>query len=133
MNPELSPEEKALIEREFVARQEGSARRRSFARGVFMVGIVAGLGAAALREFHIRSLVSPFLGVVWIISLAMYVGAGIFPGSFAKDLDLRWHLNPWQEALQHLSEERTQVEAIALLAGPPLARMLFSFLYFGFK
>ena len=133
MDRELSPEEKRLIEREFVARQEVAAKRRSFARRVFILGIAAGVCAAALREFHVRTLATPLLGIIWLISILVYVGVGVFPGSFAKDVDLRWHLNPWQEALRNLSEGRTQVEAIALLAGPILAQMFFSFLYLAFE
>jgi hypothetical protein len=133
VNPELTPEDKRLIEREFVARQEATAKRRSRMRVVFAVGISAGVAAAALREFRIPTLVSPFLWFVWLLSVAMYVGLGVFPGSLAKDMDPRWHLNPWQEALKNLSEGRTQIEAIALLAGPMLARLLFSFLHFGLK
>jgi hypothetical protein len=133
MDCELSPEEKRLIDREFVARQEVAARRRPFVRRVFTIGIVAGLGGAALHEFHVRTLMGPLLGLVWLICIVLYVGVGVFPGSFAKDLDPRWHLNPWQKALRNLSEGRKQVEAIALLAGPVLAHMLFYFLYFGFK
>jgi hypothetical protein len=133
MDRPLSPEEKRLVEREFVARQEAAARRRSFARRLFLIGLSAGLGAAALREFHVGTIATTLLRIVWVICILGYVGVGVFPASFSKDIDPRWHLNPWQEALQNLSEGRTQFEAIALLAGPLVARMLFSFLYLGFK
>ena len=56
MNRPLSPQEKQLIEREFVARQEAAAKRRSFARKVFLVGILAGVVAAALRAFRVGAL-----------------------------------------------------------------------------
>ncbi|HZP61456.1 MAG TPA: hypothetical protein VFB27_14125 [Opitutaceae bacterium] len=133
MQHQLTPEEKQLVEQEFVARQELAARRRSFARRVFVVGLATGLSAAALHEFHIPTLVSPLLGIVWLVCILIYVGMGVFPATFAKDMDLRWHLNPWQEALQHLSEGRTQAEAIALLAGPILGRMLFAFVYLALR
>jgi len=133
MQRQLTPEEKQLVEQEFVARQGLAARRRSFAHRVFIVGLAAGLSAAALREFHVLTLVSLVLGIIWLLCILIYVGIGVFPTTLAKDMDLRWHLNPWQEALQHLSEGRTQTEAIALLAGPLLGRMLFVFVYFAFK
>ena len=133
MNRQLSPQEKQLIEREFVARQEAAAKRRSLARKVFLVGILAGVGAAALREFRVDTILTPLLWIVWVICLLAYIGVGVFPSSFSKDMDPRWHLNPWQEALQNLSEGKTQLEAIALPAGPMVARMVFLFLYFGFK
>ena len=133
MDHELTPEERDLIEREFIARQDLAARRRSFARHVFIVGLSAGLFSAALGEFHVSPLGSSLLYFAWFISVVVYVGLGVFPGSFGKDMDPSWHLNPWAEALQHLSEGRTQVEAVALMAGPYLGRMLFTFLYFGLK
>jgi hypothetical protein len=133
MDRQLSPAEKRLVEREFVARQEAAGRRRSLARRLFLIGLSAGLGAAALREFHVGTIVTALLEIVWVICTVAYVGVGVFPASFSKDIDPRWHLNPWQAALRNLSEGRTQFEAIALLAGPLVAQMLFSFLYFGFK
>jgi len=133
MDRDLTNEEKLLVEREFEARQAVAIRRRSFAHSVFIVGTVAGVGYAALLEFRVGTVASPILGILWLVCILIYVGLRVFPRSLAEDMDPRWHLNPWRSALQNLSEGRTQVEAIALLAGPPLARMLFSFLYFGLK
>lgn len=128
-----TPKERRIVEREFEARQEVAAKRRRFACGVAIVGLVAGVVAAALREFHVHTAFSLLLLFIWLICIVTYVGVGVLPGSFSKDMDPRWHLNPWQEALGNLSQGKTQTEAIALLAGPVLARMLFSFLYFGLK
>jgi len=133
MERKLSPDEKRLIEREFDARQEVSAKRRTMAFWVFIVGILAGVGSMGLREFHVRTMLSPLLAILWVACLLAYLGGSFLPGTFTKDVDLRWHSNPWQETLENLSQGRTQVEAIALLAGPFLARVLFSFLYIGFK
>lgn len=133
MERELSPQEKALVERELVARHEIAERRRAFAHRVFTVGIAAGLLYAALRAFHFQTLISPLSALAWLICVVTYVGLGAFPSSFAKDMDLRWHLNPWQEALAHLGEGRTHIGAIALLAAPFLGRIVFSVIYLGFK
>lgn len=129
----LSPEEKHLIERKFVAEQERVAKRRARARAALVIGLVAGIGVAALREFRVHTWALSFLGITYLACLLAYVGAGVFPTSLRKDLDPRWHLNPWREILLHLSEGRTQAEAIALLATPYLARGLFSLIYFSLK
>ena len=133
MARDLSTAEKRLIEREFVAREEESLRRRTLFRGVFLIGIISAVGSAALHEFRVRTLVSPALLIVWLVCVTAYVGAAIFPGSLAQDMDARWHMNPWQAALRNLSKGRTQAEAIALLVSPVAARLLFSFVYLGFK
>ena len=129
MARELSSQEKRLIEREFIARQDAASKRRSRYRAVFLIGIFAAVVGAALREFRVPTLITPLLGLIWLICIAAYVGLAAFPHSFAKDLDPRWHMNPWQSALSSLSEGKTQFEAIALLASPFLARGIFSLIY----
>jgi hypothetical protein len=133
MNRKLSAAEKRLIERDFVERHEAATRSRVFAHRVFIFGIIAGSGAAVLRGFRVYTPISPLLGIAWLICLSIYLGSRFLPATFSKDIDARWHLNPWQETLQKLSEGRTQVEAITLLAGPLLLRGVCSFIYFGFK
>ena len=133
MDRKLTRDEKWLIERELVARQELAEKRRSTARRVFLLGLSAGVASAGLGEFRVPTVIVPILGVIWLISILFYVGVGVLPGPLSKDMDPRWHLNPWQEALNSLSEGKTQFEAITLLAGPPIAQMLFSFVYFAVK
>ena len=133
MARELTLEEKALIEREFVAKQEAACRRRRFARSVFAVGITAGILAAIFRGFDARGFVTSLLWLVWVVSLLIYVGGHLLPTSLSKDLDPSWHLNPWQDALANLSEGRTIREAIALLAGPKVILMCATFLYLSIK
>jgi hypothetical protein len=130
---ELSAEEKRLIEREFIARQEAAAKQRHFCRVVFIIGIGAGIVAAALRAFHVRTGFGRVFGLCWLVCAVIYLGAQIVPSTFAKDMDARWHLNPWQEALGSLSAGRTMAEAIALLTVPAIASLVFTFLYFGLK
>jgi hypothetical protein len=100
---------------------------------VFTIGLAAGLGTAVLRGFNVSTLISPMLGIAWLICLVTYVGSGVLPTTFSKDMDARCHLNPWKETLQNLSEGRTQIEAIALLTGPFLTKGICSFIYFAFK
>lgn len=132
MARELSSQEKRLIEREFVARQDAALKRRSRYRAVFVVGISAAVLSAALREFRVDTLITPILGLVWLVCIAAYVGLAAFPNSFGKDVDPRWHLNPWQAALSSLSEGKTPFEAISLLVTPFLARGIFSVIYLSF-
>ena len=75
----------------------------------------------------------PLLHLAWVVCVLIYVGGQILPLSFSKDIDPRWHLNPWKDALSNLSEGRTLVEAIALLAGPRLLGMVTSLAYWSFK
>lgn len=133
MARELTSQEKQLIEREFIARQDATFRRRARYRAIFVIGVLAATGGAALREFSVPTLVTPLLGLVWFVCVAAYVGLAIFPNSFAKDVDPRWHLSPWQVALSSLSKGKTQLEAITLLASPFLARGVFALIYLGFE
>jgi hypothetical protein len=128
----LSPQEKTLLEREFIARQNVDFRRRTLYRRVFVVGVFAAICGAALREFRIPTFATPVLWLVWLACVVSYLGVAAFPSSFMRDMDARWHLNPWQEALSSLSEGKTQIEAIGLLITPFLARGLFSLVNLGF-
>ena len=133
MQRELSPQEKRLIERELIARQEADAKRRAFAHRVFLVGILAGSAAGFLDGFRMRGAIEAFGYLVWIVCSLTYVGGKIFPTSLREDLDPAWHLNPWQNALQNLGEGRTIGEAIALLACTKLAALLGMFCVEAFR
>lgn len=133
MSRELTPEEKQCIEAEFVMRQKMAAERRVQAHRVFLLGISAGIIAGVLRGLELRSWFSWLAGIVWLFSVVIYVGGNVIPLSFQKDSDLRWHLNPWQEALQSLSEEKCMKEAIALLAVPFVIQMIASFALWSFR
>lgn len=96
MNRELGPEEKLQIEREFVARQETIARRRSLARKVWVFGVLAGLGFGAIRGLylHFHTLAYPFLGIVWAFCNTLYIGILSMPP--VKDIDLSWNTHLWR-------------------------------------
>ncbi len=132
MSRKLSPQERRFVEREFVAKEEARAKRRRLCSTVFFVGITAGSISALLRAFELRGIVLLFSHLTWIICLLIYVGVQILPISFSKDLDARWHLNPWKDSLSSLSEGRTLTEAIALLAGPHLLKIAASLVYLSF-
>jgi len=133
MNRELTSQEKLLIEREFVAREETREKRRLYFSRVFWIGVPAEIVSAFMREFHIGGVIQLFLGLTGLICLLLYTEFLIIPGTFAKDMDLRWHLNPWKDALQRLSAEDRHIHGIIFLASYPLSRMLFSFIAFSLK
>ncbi|MDQ8196422.1 hypothetical protein QEH59_18480 [Coraliomargarita sp. SDUM461004] len=133
MEKKLTPEEKQLIEREFFAQQDKMMRRRNFAYKTFLVGISCGIIGGALRGFHLLTFAYPVLIIIWFFCVMLYVGGGIFPTTLRKDLDMRWHFNPWREALLNLPESKTIIEAVALLTAPYFARMLALFIYLAFK
>jgi hypothetical protein len=133
MRRELSTNEKRSIEREFIAKEELRAKRRRFCRSVFVVGITAGTLSALLRGCEVHSAATPLSHLVWIACLVIYVGGLIRPLSFSKDIDPRWHLNPWKDSLINLSAGRNLGEAIALLAGPHLLKIAASLIYMSFQ
>jgi hypothetical protein len=133
MNTELTPEEKLQIEREFVARQELEAKRRLFYRRVFLIGISAGIMSSLLRVFIGGGTMYLFLLIIWIVCAVIYTGGRTFPRTLSQDMDIRWQLNPWRDALQNLAAGCRQAEVIALLATPLIVRWLSAFAYFSFK
>jgi hypothetical protein len=133
MSRELTPEEKRFIESEFVARQKRAAERRAQAQRVFLVGVSAGLVAGFLRGIELRSWFLWLATIVWLFSIVIYAGGSVMPLSLQKDSDIRWHLNPWRDALQSLSDDKTMKEAIALLAAPFVAQLVASFILWSFR
>ena len=133
MSRELSDREKRFVESEFIAKEELRAKRRRFSLWIFIIGIVAGSLSALLRGFEAHSVAKPLFHLTWLICLLIYVGGQILPLSFSKATEPTWHLNPWKDALSRLSEGRTLLEAVALLAGPHLLKIAASFVLLGFK
>lgn len=128
MNHPHTRQEKLLLERELIAREETRVRRKTFFERLFFVGISAALASAFLGAFFGKGLWPALLGLVWGICTLLYTEFLTVPHTFAKDADLTWHLNPWQEALQRLGADGRQIQGIILLAIFPVARLLFSFL-----
>jgi hypothetical protein len=123
----LDAKTKALIERRFVAQGEERARRRKFHHRLFLIGFITGCCGFIIHVINRHVLHSPilaFVGVacvlIWAVCLLIYTGGHIIPTTFSKDADLRWHMNPWKDALDNLKEEANVAEALALLAGPRL-------------
>jgi hypothetical protein len=121
----MTPAEKALIEKQFMAKQAAIAKRRHAMESVFLIGLIAAVVGAFSYAFIGKTVTSHCLMTFWILSCGVYTGFAIWPLRFDKDIDPRWHLNPWQEALQKLGSEGRQLEGIVLLASFPLLRLVF--------
>jgi len=142
---QLDPKTKALIEQRFIDEEEERAKRRQYYRKVFLVGFPAGccslvLFALMRRDvipsgslLGITGLISAALAIVWVVCILKYTGTLPLPKTFAQNFDIRWRLNPWKESLDNLKEEAILPEAIALLGGPILVRMVVLFAVLIFK
>jgi hypothetical protein len=133
MDHPLTHAETRLVVREFMARQEVRERRKRFFRIVFVVGIGSAIAAGILSCFVRRSLGSGLFGLSWAGSCLLYTEFLTIPQTYMQDMDLRWHLNPWQEALQRLADDDRQTQGIVLLTVFPVLQMVASFVYFGLK
>lgn len=133
MSRDLSADQKRDVESGFILRQQLAAGRRRFMHRVFLTGASSGLLNGVLLGFELRFWFVGLMGLIYIFALFIYVGAAVVPLSFQKDTDVRWHLNPWRDALVNLKEGQCQREAIILLAGPLLVRMNTNFAYWSFK
>ena len=132
MDRQLTREEKALMRREFFARDEVQAKRRGYFRKIFFIGVPAATISSAMIEFRFGGLVGPSLFVVWLLCTFLYTDFLTIPRTFSQDMDPRWHLNPWQESLQRLASENRQIQGIVILTIYPICRGVFSFIAFGF-
>lgn len=125
MKPPLTPEEKRLIEREFIAREERRGKRRAYFARVFWVGLAAEVGFAFLHAFRLAGPWSLLLGIAGMVCVLLYTGFLPVPRTFAEDLSAGWHLNPWRDTLLRLSAEDRHVRGIILLVAYPLSRAAF--------
>ncbi len=132
MERQLTSAERRLIERELIAREEVQAKRRKYFRAVFVVGISSAVAAAFFREFRIFGFLPVLLGLCSIICLLLYTEFLTVPRAFSQDIDPRWHLNPWSEALQRMGSDGRLISGIIMLTIYPVSRIIFTFVAFGF-
>ena len=128
MNRLLTREDKRLIEREFIARENVRLKRRLFFDRVFSIGLIAGIASPALAEIFGRNPASSLLGLTWVICTLLYTEFLTIPRTFSKDMDPQWHFNPWREALERLSSEDRQIKALILLAARLAVKMVSLFI-----
>jgi hypothetical protein len=124
MSSELSPEEKHLIELEFVAREETRAKRRTAMARVCWIGVSAYLLSAFVPRTEVGWVVLLLLRFIWVVCAGVYTSGHVFPATFTKDIDPWWHTNPWQDAMQDLSEGGRQIEVLALILVPQATKLL---------
>ena len=126
MSSLLTPEEKALVEREFVARQEEKSRKQRFYRWVFWLGVPSEILAALAMEVPGAGLLAIVLALAGLVCLLIYTNFLIFPTTWAKDYSVGWHLNPWRDALSRMSAEGRAKTGLVFLVAYPISRMVFS-------
>lgn len=128
MNHALSPQEKGLVEREFVAREQQKERRRRFRSRAFTVGILSGFLASALTVVF-GGFFIPFIPkIIWIVCIFIYLDTDCLLPSFSKDMSPSWHMNPWKESLSRLSDTEDIIRGIALLTCFKISHLLFAFI-----
>jgi hypothetical protein len=125
----MTPLESRFAVREALANVDTRERRAAFFRKVFVVGVGCAVGAGVVSCFYKRSVLLGLFALCWLISVVIYTECLTIPRTFMQDMDLRWHLNPWQEALQRLAADNRQTQGILLLIALPILRMLGTFVY----
>ena len=125
MSAPLSPQEKWLIEREFVAKEEAKEKKKGFRKRVAICGIIAGV-SAALISITFGGFFAPLIPkIIWIVCIGIYLGVDSLLPSFSKDIGFYRHMNPWKDSLNSLSDSRDLPFAISLFGCYHLARIVF--------
>ena len=108
----------------FASEQQGIARRRLRFKRIFVVGLSSALGTLITPFVWGRPWTTLLLFFVWFAATSFYTLGRAIPMSYGRDADIRWHVNPWRDALEHLGREDRQIQAIVLLATMPLCMIL---------
>jgi hypothetical protein len=124
MNRKLNHAQEHSIELLFAAEQLAVAKRKKFYARIFVVGLVTAFGTVFTPFFWGYPLTTLALGLVWFAAVAFYTLGRAIPISYGSDADIRWHVNPWRDALDALASEDRQIQAIVLLASFPICRII---------
>ena len=124
----ISASEKALIEREFVYKQQYEDRKRRNLQWLFFITLVVAFTAAAsfrIERLYPVYIISRILSVIGTLGFLIYLGSSAPYSSINGN---RYITNPWEDALQKIKEPRHIIQAASLLAAFPVFRMAFAFI-----
>jgi len=133
VNQPLSPDEKWLIKRELIAREQAKERKRDFRRRVFDIGMVSAFLASALTLLFGGFFIPLIPKLGWLVCILIYLDADCLLPSFSKDTSLSWHANPWGESLSRLSDTGDIIRGIALLASYKLSYVTYLLVLYTMK
>jgi len=127
MNPSLSPQEKWLIERELIAKEEAKEKKNQFRSRVFIIGIIAGCLAATLTIVFGGFFIPLIPKLIWIVCCIIYTDFHCIALSYTKDTSLSHHLNPWRESLEYLSDKNDILRGISLFGCYAIGKLILLF------
>jgi hypothetical protein len=133
MDRPLTHAEVRLAVRELIQREDTRGKRRRFFRAVFTMGVASAVAGAVIACLVRRSPWQALFGLGWLCSMLLYTEFLIIPRTFMQDMDLRWHMNPWEEALSRLAEDGRQIRGVIILTIYPVLLLVASFVYEALK
>ena len=120
----LTPAEKALIEREFVYKQDLLIAKRRNGTRVFVLGLLFAFVSAASTYSGTLFWLSFVTRVLWLLTIAaflIYLGA---PLPYSQGVGSGSAMNPWKDSLSELKEPTQVVQAAVLLGSFTIFRLL---------
>ena len=122
MERKLTPAEKGLIEREFVARQEEDERRKRRLRFVFGVGFATGCSRSFVGAIFGVPTLTLAVGAVWLICVLVYTGAQYLPRTLIEDLAPFGKIGRWQRTFYNLGMDDRLLQGLLLVCAPFISR-----------
>jgi hypothetical protein len=120
----LTPAEKALIEREFVYKQNWLIARRRNGTRIFVIGLLFAFVSAVCTYLGTLFWISFITRLLWLLTIAaflIYLGA---PLPYSQGVGSGSGLNPWKDSLSELKEPIQVVQAAVLLSSFVAFRLL---------
>lgn len=127
MNPSLSPQEKWLIERELIAKEEAKEKKNQFRSRVFIIGIIAGCLAATLTIFFGGFFIPLIPKLTWIVCCIIYTDFHCIALSYTKDSNISHLVNPWKESMEHFSDRKDILRGLSLFVCYTVSKVILLF------